>query len=119
MKKIIICITIFFISIQTVSAARNNSLVVGVEYSITHSTVKKAQMFTKYAKTLGYSGVTDTIPTITSLQNDYKTYRLNGGILFFAGEGAPQKNVLELFEQKWAICSWNTAGRWNVWSRWL
>lgn len=48
-------------------------------------------MFTKYAKTLGYSGVTDTIPTITSLQNDYKTYRLNGGILFFAGEGAPQK----------------------------
>lgn len=91
MKKIIICITIFFISIQTVSAARNNSLAVGVEYSITHSTVKKAQMFTKYAKTLGYSGVTDTIPTITSLQNDYKTYRLNGGILFFAGEGAPQK----------------------------
>lgn len=91
MKKIIICITIFFISIQTVSAARNNSLAVGVEYSITHSTVKKVQMFTKYAKTLGYSGVTDTIPTITSLQNDYKTYRLNGGILFFAGEGAPQK----------------------------
>lgn len=30
-----------FISIQTVSAARNNSLAVGVEYSITHSTVKR------------------------------------------------------------------------------
>lgn len=55
-------------------------------------------MFTKYAKTLGYSGVTDTIPTITSLQNDYKTYRLNGGILFLQVK-VLHKNVLELFEQ--------------------
>lgn len=89
-KLMFLMLFVFMVFAPNLSAARTNSIAVGGEYSSSHKTIHKAQMFTKYANQLGYNSKTIENPYALTMSTTWATYAASGGgILFFAGEGKP------------------------------